>query len=70
MSADKLQYDSADKHAFSVALSDVERLALDKETLSLKTRDGKNYNFTERNDNQPALASFQERVAPALAKPN
>ena len=70
VSADKLEYDSSDKHAFSVALSEVERFSLEKETLSLKVRDGKAYNFDERNDNAPALASFHERVAPSFEKPN
>lgn len=66
VSADKFEYDSSDKHAFSVTLSDVDRWTLDKETLNVKVRDGKTYNFTERNDNHPALASFHERVAPSL----
>jgi hypothetical protein len=66
VSADKLEYDSSDKHAFSVALSELERFTLDKETLNLKVRDGKTYNFNERNENHPALASFHERVAPSL----
>ena len=70
VSADKLEYDSSDKHAFSVALSEVERFSLEKETLSLKVRDGKAYNFNERNDNAPALASFHERVAPSFEKGN
>lgn len=70
VSADKLEYDSSDKHAFSVALSEVERFSLEKETLSLKVRDGKAYNFNERNDNTPALASFHERVAPSLKNEN
>ncbi len=66
VSADKLEYDSSDKHAFSIALSEVERFSLEKETLSLKVRDGKAYNFNERNDNHPALASFHERAAPSF----
>jgi hypothetical protein len=70
VSADKIEYDSSDKHAFSVALSEVERFSLDKETLNLKVRDGKTYNFNERNDNHPALASFHERVAPTFEKGN
>ncbi len=67
-SGDELEYDSSDNHAFTVALSEVDRIALEKDTLNLKTRDGKTYNFEERNDNQPALASFHERVAASLEK--
>jgi hypothetical protein len=66
VSADKLEYDSSDKHAFSIALSELERFTLDKETLNLRVRDGKTYNFNERNENHQALASFHERVAPSL----
>jgi hypothetical protein len=67
-SVDKLEYDSSDKHAFTIALSEVARFALENETLNLKARDGKTYNFEERNDNHEALASFQERVAASLEK--
>ncbi len=70
VSVEKLEYDSSDKHAFSVALSEVERFSLEKETLSVKVRGGKAYNFNERNDNHPALASFHERVAPSFEKSN
>ncbi|HEY7700622.1 MAG TPA: PEGA domain-containing protein, partial [Vicinamibacteria bacterium] len=70
VSGDKLEYDSSDKHAFSAALSQVERFSLEKETLSVKVRDGRSYNFNERNDNTPALASFHEKVAPSLDKKN
>jgi hypothetical protein len=70
VSADKLEYDSSDKHAFSVVLSDVERFSLEKRTLSLKVRAGKAYNFNERDDNHTALASFHERVALSLEKEN
>ena len=69
-SAAKLEYDSPHKDAFSVALSEVEAFSLDKENLSVKVRDGRNYKFNERNDNPTALASFHERVAPSLAKEN
>jgi hypothetical protein len=69
-SADKLEYDSSDKHAFSVALSEVLKFSLEKETLNVKVRDGKNYNFNERNDNHPALASFHQKVAPSFEKGN
>jgi hypothetical protein len=65
---DRLVYDSSHKDAFSIALSEVERFALEKESLTVKVRDGRNYNFDERNDNPPALASFHERVAAALEK--
>jgi hypothetical protein len=67
-SAEKLEYDSPHKDAFSVALSEVESLSLGKEDLSVKVRDGRSYKFNERNDNPAALASFHERVAPSLAK--
>jgi len=70
VSPDKLEYDSEHKHAFSVALSELEGFSLEKETLKVKVREGDNYNFNERNDNHTALASFHERVAPALAKDN
>ncbi len=69
-SADKLEYDSSHKDAFSVSLSEVDRFSLDKETLSVKVKDGRNYKFNERNDNHPALASFHERVAPSFEKGN
>jgi hypothetical protein len=67
LSADALQYESSHKDAFSVALSDVERFSRDGETLRVKVRDGRNYNFIERDDDRAALASFHDRAAPALA---
>jgi len=69
-SADKLEYDSPHKDAFSVALSEVAGFSLEKEDLSVKVRDGRSYKFRERNDNPTALASFHERVASSLAKEN
>ncbi len=69
-SAAMLEYDSPHKDAFSVALSDMESFSLEKESLSIKVRDGKSYKFNERNDNHAALASFHERVASSLAKEN
>ena len=69
-SADKLEYDSSHKDAFSVALSEVAGFSFEKEDLSVKLRDGRSYKFRERNDNPTALASFHERIAPALAKEN
>ena len=70
VSPDKLEYDSEHKHAFSVALSELEGFSLEKETLKVKVREGDNYNFNERNDNHTALASFHERVAPSFEKGN
>jgi hypothetical protein len=67
VSANQLEYDSSDKHAFSVALSQIERFTLDEETLNLKVRGGKTYNFDERNEYHAALAGFHEKVAPSIA---
>ncbi|MGH9337606.1 MAG: PEGA domain-containing protein, partial [Vicinamibacteria bacterium] len=68
--SEKFEYDSPHKDAFSVALSEVERFSVEEETLSLKVRDGRNYNFKVSSDDHAALASFFERVAPSLEEKN
>ncbi len=68
VSADRLEYDSSHKDAFSVALSDVERFSREEEDLTVKVRDGRTYNFSPRDENQAALARFHEQVSPALPK--
>ncbi len=64
-SAGKLEYDSPHKDGFSVVLSEVEELSFEKETLTVKVRGGRKYNFDDRNDDPAALASFHQGVAPS-----
>ncbi|HEY7817107.1 MAG TPA: hypothetical protein VIG29_02735, partial [Vicinamibacteria bacterium] len=63
--ADKFEYETPHKDAFSVALTEVEELSFEKGTLSVKVRGGRKYNFDGQNDDPAALASFHQRVGPS-----
>jgi hypothetical protein len=62
-----VRYDSDHKDAFSVAYPDIEEFHLDGDKLTLKVRDGRKYDFNERNDNPDALVAFYDRVGTVVA---
>lgn len=67
-SEEGIRYETNHKHAFAVSLSGMERWNFNKKSLSLKIRDGKKYNFAERNGDEGALSAFHRRVEEAFVK--
>lgn len=65
---DGIEYDADHEDRFSAPFSQVERLEFKGKNLNVKVRDGKNYTFSERNENATALGAFCDRVKAAMEK--
>ncbi len=66
-----LRYETSNKdHAFDIPFSQVRSLQVDylQKNLKLVRKDGKTFNFTDRNPNADALFVFQQKVEAARAK--
>ena len=66
-STDGIRYQTEDDDGFEVALDSLERFVVDylEHTLQIKVRDGRTYNFTDRQENADDLFVFHREVEKA-----